>query len=236
MTRQIPEMLAAPGPCSYLPGKTSRTGYTSQTPTQAELTELVRQGWVYSAHGQVATQTRCMTCSSCWPIRVKALEFTPGRSQLRVQRANHETQLVIGKPTIDAVRLDLYRRHHLARQAQKGWASKESAGAAYIESVINSSVPMSEWAFYRDGKLVAVSYVTNLDDAFLGTYYMYDPDYSHLSLGTWMVMTLIREAAARGFDYAYLGTFVSGCGSLEYKSGFRPNQVRKPFSNWQDFK
>ena len=236
MSRHIPEMLATPGPCSYLPGRTSRLGYTSQTPTQAELTEFVRRGWTFSSHGQVATQTRCMTCSACWPIRVKALEFKPSRSQLRVQRANQDTRLVIGKPTMDAARLDLYRRHHLARQAQKGWAPKESAAAVHIQSFIDSAVPMSEWAFYRDGKLVAVSYVTDLEDAFLGTYYIYDPDYSHLSLGTWMVMSLIHEAAARGFAHAYLGSFVSGCGSLEYKSRFSPNQVRKPLGDWQDFK
>jgi arginine-tRNA-protein transferase len=177
-----------------------------------------------------------MACNACWRIRAKAREYDPNRSQLRAQRANQETRLVIGKPILDDARVDLYRRHHLARQEQKGWKPSAGNGQDYIRKVASSPVPILEFAFYRDDKLVAVSYITDLAHALFGSYYFYDPDYKHLSLGTWMVMSLIFEAAARGFEYAYLGTFVAGCGSLEYKSAFSPNQVRKPLGEWEDFK
>jgi arginine-tRNA-protein transferase len=56
-------------------------------------------------------------------------------------------------------------------------------------------------------------------------YFYYDPDERDRSPGTWNVLCGLAEAARRRLPHVYLGYFVSGCRSLEYKARFTPNEV-----------
>jgi arginine-tRNA-protein transferase len=49
------------------------------------------------------------------------------------------------------------------------------------------------------------------------------------------VVSIIREAARRKMPHVYLGYFVEGCRSLEYKARFRPNETIFPDGNWRPF-
>jgi arginine-tRNA-protein transferase len=67
-------------------------------------------------------------------------------------------------------------------------------------------------------------------------YFFYDPDERHRSLGTFNVLNIIESAKQRGIPHVYLGYYVAGCGSMEYKATFRPNQVLGADSEWHDFR
>jgi len=99
---------------------------------------------------------------------------------------------------------------------------------------VNSSPRATESAFYRQGRLVAVCYSVEVDDGCVGAYYYYDPNFRHLSLGTFICLYVIKNAAERQLPYVYLGSMVSGCQSLEYKANFKPNQVFRD-DIWQDY-
>jgi arginine-tRNA-protein transferase len=43
------------------------------------------------------------------------------------------------------------------------------------------------------------------------------------------------EAAGRGLPHVYLGYFVAGCRSLEYKARFRPNETLDTTGEWRPF-
>jgi arginyl-tRNA--protein-N-Asp/Glu arginylyltransferase len=49
------------------------------------------------------------------------------------------------------------------------------------------------------------------------------------------VLSLLDEAGARSRPYVYLGYYVAGCGSMEYKAHFLPNQILAPDGQWHDF-
>jgi arginine-tRNA-protein transferase len=67
-------------------------------------------------------------------------------------------------------------------------------------------------------------------------YFFYDPDERPRSLGTWNVLCLIDEAVRRALPYVYLGYYVPGCSSMEYKPRFVPNEIRGEDGVWRLFR
>jgi arginine-tRNA-protein transferase len=45
-------------------------------------------------------------------------------------------------------------------------------------------------------------------------------------------MTLINEAKRRAIPHVYMGYYVKGCQSLEYKAGFKPNEILSIEGKW----
>jgi arginine-tRNA-protein transferase len=221
--------------CHYLPDEQWRLEYRVVVSlTQQEYLTLVRQGW--RRFGAMLFRPRCPTCTACQPIRIIVDQFRPDRSQRRVARQNADTKLVIGEPTIDEGRMDLYLRHHEHHAHQKGWPSPTLDDAVgHMQSIVDGPLPVQEWAYYRDNKLVAISYIDELDEGFSGIYFYHDPDHRQLSLGTWICLSLIEEAGARKFPYVYMGYYIQGCRSMEYKARFVPNQVLVADGSWRDF-
>jgi arginine-tRNA-protein transferase len=224
-----------PSKCQLLPDQKWQLEYDLvYSLGQDEYQRRINQGW--RRFGNMLFRPHCPACTACQPIRILAQDFRPNRSQRRVRKANTETVLVISDPVIDQVRHDLYMRHHAHHAAQKGWPLPEAEGAlGSILSIVESSLPVKEWDFYRDDKLVAVCYVDELGEGFSGIYFYHDPDYRNLSLGTWMCMTLIDEAVKCSLPYVFLGYYVKGCRSMEYKGRFVPNQVLVADGLWEDF-
>ena len=66
-------------------------------------------------------------------------------------------------------------------------------------------------------------------------YFFYDPELRARSLGTFNVLCLLEECIVRGLTHLYLGYFVEGCRSLEYKANFKPNEVLRPDGQWHGF-
>jgi arginine-tRNA-protein transferase len=87
-----------------------------------------------------------------------------------------------------------------------------------------------------DDRLIGVGYVDLLPEAMSAIYFFYEPDERGRSLGVFNVMSIIAEAARLGIPHLYLGYFVEGCQSLEYKAHFLPNQTMGPSGDWIDFR
>jgi arginine-tRNA-protein transferase len=50
------------------------------------------------------------------------------------------------------------------------------------------------------------------------------------------VLCLIDEAVRRGLPFVYLGYYVPGCPSMEYKPRFVPNEIRGADGVWRLFR
>ena len=83
--------------------------------------------------------------------------------------------------------------------------------------------------------MVGVGYVDVLPEGMSAIYFYYDPVERDRSLGTFNVLSVLRAAADRGLPHVYLGYYVEGCRSLEYKGRFRPNEVLGPDGEWETF-
>ena len=107
---------------------------------------------------------------------------------------------------------------------------------SYVESFVDSPVQTQEWSYLLGDKLIGVGYVDHLPNALSAIYFFYDPAERRRSLGTFNVRNIQARAANDGIAHVYLGYFVNGCQSLEYKANFLPNQVITPAGRWVDFR
>ncbi|WP_439627156.1 arginyltransferase [Gemmata sp.] len=225
-----------PHPCSYLPDEQAQITYEFVAElSAAEYLDRLNKGWRRFGHSLF--RPVCEACSECKSVRVPVATFKPDRSQRRALAANDgAVELLIRTPAVTQEKLDLYDRFHRFQHADKGWPrhAPETA-AAYAESFVENPIPTEEWCYRLDGKLVGVGYVDLIPDGLSAIYFFHDPDQRDRSLGTFNVLSVIREAARRGLPHVYLGYYVAGCRSLEYKGRFRPSEVLTPDGRWQPF-
>ena len=221
-------------PCSYLPGRISRTEYQiAHEVSKEKLQASIETGW--RRQGAVLFRPVCPSCNACQSIRVPTATFELNRSQRRVMKANTDTRFAIQKPIMSVDRIALYVMHHNHHAEQKGWKTCTPQKAASRISMLWARNHLEEWSYYIEEKLVAISYVDAFAEGLSGVYFYHHPEYRQYSLGTLCVLTMILRARELGLPYAYLGFYVAGCRSMEYKGRFGPAQVLAPDGTWVDF-
>jgi arginine-tRNA-protein transferase len=237
--------IAAPSRCGYLPHEQWSLEYEYVTQlTKVEYLQRMLEGW--RRFGTMMFRPACRSCTACQALRVVAGSFRPDRSQRRCHNANEGViERHVGLPTVTRTKLALYDRYHAFQAFHKGWPEhppREPDG--FADSFVVQPFPVEEWCYFLDDRLIAVAYVDFLPGApsltseggLSAIYCFYDPEERQRSLGTWNILCMIEEAARRGLPYVYLGYYVPGCGSMEYKTQFRPNQLRDADGTWRDFR
>jgi arginine-tRNA-protein transferase len=222
--------------CGYLPDQTWRLEYEFvRRLTPAEYQERMQRGW--RRFGVSLFHPLCPQCTACRALRVLVNEFRPNRSQRRVQKRNEGLiRIEIGRPAVSRAKLELYDRYHARQSAAKGWPLHPADDArSYAQSFVENPFPTEEWCYYLEDRLVGVSYVDVLPGAISAIYCFYDPELRDYSLGTWNVLSVLAGAIRREVPYIYLGYYVKGCPSMEYKARFAPNELLGSDGKWQAF-
>ena len=75
------------------------------------------------------------------------------------------------------------------------------------------------------GDLTACALVDRLGDGLSLVYSFYDPSQARRSLGAFMILDHLRQAAEARLPYVYLGYWVKGSRKMDYKSRFSPLEV-----------
>jgi arginine-tRNA-protein transferase len=224
------------GPCEYLPGQVWQFEHEIvATMSAAEYQERLRQGW--RRFGHLVFRPRCANCTACHSLRVDVGRFRPNRSQRRNWKLNEGiVRLFIGRPSVTREKLELYDRYHAHQTQTKDWprhAPKDPDD--YRDGFVDNPFLAEEWCYTLDSRLVGVGYVDPVPEGLSAVYFFYDPAERGRGLGTWNVLNVIDQAAARGLPHVYLGYFVAGSASLEYKAKFGPNQTLGTDGVWRDF-
>lgn len=229
--------VSLPMACGYLPQQTWRLEYELVSSlSREEYLERMQDGW--RRFGHTMFRPRCPECNACRTLRVLVDQFRPNRSQRRVRVMNEGAfQLRIGAPSVNREKLDLYDRYHAFQSEHKGWPAHPAKDAAdFVDSYVDNPFPVQEWCYYEGSRLVAVGYVDDLPGALSAIYFFHDPDLRGRSMGTWNVLSILEMAAVRAIPHVYLGFFVEGCRSLEYKANFQPNEIREADGTWHLFR
>jgi leucyl-tRNA---protein transferase len=228
---------APPSRCGYLPDRNWSLEYEHvASVSAAEYMRRMREGWRRFGHTMFRPQ--CPACTACRSLRVVVERFRPDRSQRRARKANDgEIELRIGEPHVTRSRLALYDRYHAFQSDLKGWAQHPAKDPeSYNESFVCNPFPVEEWCYFLGKDLIGVGYVDVLPEGLSAIYFFYDPEERQRSLGTWNVLRILEEAARRRLPHVYLGYHVAGCGSLEYKARFMPNETLGLDGVWRPFR
>lgn len=228
--------VAPPTSCGYLPEEQWQLEYEVVLELRPqEYMQRMVEGW--RRFGDTLFRPRCARCSACRSIRVLVDQFKPDRSQRRAWKANCEDLRVqVGLPSVTRAKLNLYDRYHAFQADLKGWPQHPAKDpASYRGSFVDNPFPVQEWCYFLGSRLIGVGYVDDLPGGLSAIYFFYDPEERHRSLGTFNVLSILEHARQRRIPHVYLGYYVAGCRSMEYKTRFLPNQLLGTDGVWRDF-
>ena len=216
-------------PCEYLPDHIWQLRYELVPHLRpADYMQRLQQGW--RRFGYAMFRPECPSCRRCQSLRVPVATFRPSPSQRRAWKRNRtQVTVQVGAPTLSPDRLDLWARFHRHGHETKGWPDQKwetiPACCSRIPSAPRNGPTMLA------NRLIAVAYVDALPEALSAIYRYYDPTEAARSPGTFNILSLLAAARERGLPHVYLGYYVVGCRSMEYKRKFRPNEVLGPTWN-----
>ena len=222
--RVLKQFVAGPETCQYLPDRLVTQEYALVSQLSPEEYEtLMNRGW--RKFGPQLFRPLCDGCRECRPIRIDAAAFAPDRSQKRAFGRNDDLTVRFAHPTVDDARMDLFRRYHAEQAALKGWPDSERSAETYAFQFVRNPVPSIEISVWDGETLRAVALTDVTPNVVSGVYHYHDPDCRERGLGTFVMGQTIALAQRLGRRWAYFGFYVAGCGSMAYKSRFRPCEI-----------
>ena len=212
--------LSPPKVCEYLPDRLSQIRYELNVEIRpADYMHRLRAGW--RRFGPILFQPECAGCQECQSLRIPVKDFRPNQSQHRAWKRNvGEVSLRIVSPSITPEKQKLFSGFHQHGYETKGWPL-----GADLDVFMLNPFPTEEWDYYVGDRLVGVGYVDALPEGLSAIYFYWDPAEARRSLGTLNILQMIEIAKRRKLPHVYLGYFVEGCRSLEYKARFGPNEI-----------
>jgi arginyl-tRNA--protein-N-Asp/Glu arginylyltransferase len=236
-SRNTPQFyLTAPSPCPYLPGLQERKVFTHLVGDKApEFNDLLTHGG-FRRSQSIAYRPACDACHACVSVRVIADEFRPSRGFRRILAKNAD---LVGEqrsavPTSE--QYSIFRAYLDERHDQGGMADMTVLDYAMMVEDSHVETRIVEYrrrsteanGGRRGGDLIAVALTDILSDGLSMVYSFFDPEESHRSLGTFIILDHIARAKRMGLPYVYLGYWIEGSRKMHYKGRFLPQQRLAP--------
>ncbi len=213
------EKISQPSPCHYIPGQFWRFRYFFAVNLNAiELESFLSTGW--RKFGYYFFKPDCDSCSQCSPLRVKAQQFKPSKSQKRILKKNAGIHVRFEPLEYTDEIFKLYQKHSLNRFGKEETDAEEFAANFFTESC-----PSCLSVYYSKESLTRVGFLDISNSALSSVYFVYDTDYSTLNPGTFSILYEINHAASLGLNDYYLGYYIESCNRMAYKGTFRPYEV-----------
>ena len=228
----LDQFRSGPDACHYLPDRSATQEYArAGRLSPHEYEALMDRGW--RKFGAILFRPVCAACAECRPLRIPVAEFAPDRGQRRTLQKNGDLVVRHAAPTLDAARLDLYRRYHAAQAEHKGWPDTDRTPRGYAAQFLQNPIPAVEISVWEGDTLRAVALTDVTPNTVSGVYHFHDPDCRDRGLGTFAMLHAIELARRLGRRWAYFGFYVAGCPSMSYKTKFRPCELLGADGVWR---
>ena len=210
-----------PNRCPYLSDRLERKLLTeiSGPDAQATYDQLAHAGFRRSH--RFAYRPACSKCDACVPVRVLVQRFRTTRSLRRIARFNSDLTVDLLPMRATDEQFELFNRYIESRHGDG-----EMAGMVEQEyrSMVESSDIDTRIAEFRntDRRLLAVCLMDWLADGPSAVYSFFEPGEARRSLGTYVVLWLIAEAARSQANHVYLGYWIKNSRKMAYKTRFQP--------------
>ena len=206
-------------PCPYLHGHLQRSeAYAARELDAEQYEHLMARGFRRS--GSIVYRPRCRACDACVPVRVLVERFRRTVSMKRVWKRNQEQRVEVGPPQMSEEKFDLFVRY-LDHQHDDSMPRDFETFAGFL---YDSPTETLEFCYYLGKRLVGASIADRCPQG-LSTVYMYfEPELAELSLGTYSILWELDFCRREGLPYYYLGYWVAGSKTMDYKARFRPSE------------
>jgi arginine-tRNA-protein transferase len=214
----------APLPCPYLEGRTERKVVTELAGVSAEsLHDRLSRGGFRRSHN-IAYAPVCPSCNACVPIRIRARDFTPSRTQKRIWSANTDLAVREMPPRATAEQFQLFQRYQQVRHGDGDMATMSFYD--YRAMVEDTPIETAIIEFrLANGTLVGACLTDQLGDGLSAVYSFFTTDMDERSLGTYAILWLVARAIELGLPHVYLGYWVAESRKMAYKAKFRPSEI-----------
>jgi len=208
-------------PCPYLPDRMERKLVTRLAgPDAARHFHILSRAGFRRSHS-IAYRPACAGCQACVPVRVVVRSFTPSRTLRRIETRNADlrcsTRPARGTP-------EQYQLFQAYLEGRHGDGEMAGMSMADFRSMVEDTPIDTRVIEFRDdsGHLVACVLTDWSADGISAVYSFFDPHERTRSLGSYMIVWLVREASRFDLPYVYLGYWVGGSRKMGYKTRFRP--------------
>lgn len=220
-----------PVPCPYIEGEKFTQRYAVlKDLTGADFDFMLEQGWRH--FGYYFFMPNCNLCSKCTPIRTLVGKFIPTKSQRKLFKKNSDIKVELSPLHYRDDLFEIYKKHSKVKFNQE--SSKKEFKESFFGDSLSGNSRVSN--YYLEGRLIAFGVIDIGESGISSVYFCYDPDFSKYSLGTYSALKEIELARELGKDYYYMGYYIQGNRSMEYKSKFGPlEKLDWDLSLWVDF-
>ena len=226
-TQPLSFLVTTEMPCPYLPGRMERKVVTRLSGSEAGRNfQLLQRAGFRRSHA-IAYRPACSGCQACTPVRIRALEFQPGRTLRRTEARNADLTAHIRLARGTAEQYALFQAYLDGRHSD---GEMVGMGLSDYRSMVEDSSIDTRLVEFRDGsgKLIACALTDWTEDGISAVYSYFDPAQAPRSLGSHMIIWLAREAQRRGLRYVYLGYWIRESRKMAYKTRFRPVELFGP--------
>ena len=208
--------------CSYLDDRKAINIYADphHPHPRAVYNQLIKRGFRRS--GEYVYRPGCNDCSACVPVRIRAQEFTPRRTDKRNLKANLDLKVDYTPARYTDEYFSLYRRYLDTRHPGGGMDEPEPED--FERFLLN---PWGETVFVEiraNNVLVGIAVTDATSDGLSAVYTFFDPDYANRALGKYCIIQQIELCNVMNLPYLYLGYWVDGCRKMQYKTDFKPQE------------
>jgi arginine-tRNA-protein transferase len=215
-------------PCVYLPDRVAQMRGLAAGRVSPEVYHAFMDAG-FRRSGRLIYQPICLGCRSCVPIRLNVDRFTPSKSQRRQLRKNADLSIAVDSPKSTNEKYALYCRY------LQQWHGEEPHDRESFEQFLYDSPVRTLEFTYRDqaGELLAVGICDICAASVSSVYFYFEPSRAARGLGTYGVLREIEYARSLGIAHYYLGYWVRGCRSMQYKAEFAPAELLATDGTWR---
>lgn len=215
-----------PAACPYLPGRIEQRIVTPFfAGDEAGFFDSLNQAGFRRSHGFLY-RPACPGCQACIPVRVPVDRFAWTRRFRKVWNRNCDLTAERCPARATDEQYALFKRYLEARHDDGGMARMNRED--YRELVENAPADTFVVEFRRAGELVAVALSDALLSGLSGVYKFFAPELEKRSLGTFVILWHLQEAAREGLPFVYLGYWIEQSRKMRYKASFQPMEQLGP--------
>ena len=210
---------SVPVPCPYLASRVERKLVIELAGEDAPalFSELSRAGFRRS-HG-FAYRPACRDCVACVPVRIRVDDFVASRSLRRVLRRNADLTVTDLPPRATQEQYRLFSAYQRGRHANSEMATMTFEDFALMVQATPVRTSLAEIRDH-DARLVGGILIDHTGDGLSAVYSFFDPDLAARSLGTFAVLWMVDRARSLGLPHVYLGYWIGGSDTMDYKRRF----------------